>query len=177
MLWARLAVSMQQPVSGWQSSSWLRGSGGQMEAPHGSHALKIRAEGGEEGATNSPQMEGWGACRKEGAGRVGRAINVLKSCTVLPNTKQLITAQKNWNKNRWSVHMWKREKRSKLQIGLWSASRAKCGGNLDFSANKPPNQSGALNIAELESVWILQPSVLNRRWCRLAPALRSYTVA
>lgn len=90
MLWARLALSMQQSASGWQSSSWLRGSGGQMEAPHGSHALKIRAEGGEEGATNSPQMEGWGVCGKEEvAGRTGRALNVLKSCTVLPNTKQL----------------------------------------------------------------------------------------
>lgn len=42
----------------------VRGSGGQMEAPHVSHAFKKeqRAEG--VGATNSPQMERWGACGK-----------------------------------------------------------------------------------------------------------------
>lgn len=56
----------------------------------------------------------------------------------------------------------KKKKRSKLQVGLWSASRLKRKGTFTFQL-RITDQSGALNIAELESVWILQPSVLNRR--------------
>lgn len=67
----------------------VRGSGGQMEAPHGSHAFEKSRR---VGATNSPQME------KVWEGHVGRGrcrvYNLLSSCTVLPNTKHLITAPK-----------------------------------------------------------------------------------
>lgn len=74
----------------------VRGSGGQMEAPHGSHAFKkSRGWRGNQQPTDGKVRDMY---EEDGGGR-GSGYNVLKSCTVLPNTKQLITAQKklaNW---------------------------------------------------------------------------------
>ncbi len=100
MLWAR-AVLMQQPASGrhvWTGAGFGGADGGTTWKPC------IQKE---------QRAEGWGqptAHRWKGEGCVGRGrcvcgggYNVWKSCTVLPNTKQLITAQKMCQLS-WAFH-------------------------------------------------------------------------
>lgn len=124
-----------------------------------------RRGGGNQQPTDGRVRGVWerGSCRKDGTGF--KCAEILHCAA-----KYKTTAQKN--KKIYCANWAEKKKRPKLQIGLWSMSRLKRRGTFTFQL-RITDQSGALNIAELESVWILQPSVLNRRWCRLEPTLRS----
>lgn len=161
MLWA-LAVLMQQPASDWQSSNWSGAQGGRwrhhMEAMHSKNKVKKtkkRAEGGGVGATNSPQMKRWRACRKR---KVLGAYDVLKSCTVLPNTKQLITAQKTWQLSR-VLHTQKDKHGQNCRSDCGVSRRLETEEAVLFTKRTPTSeitsQSVVHNIAELKRVGIL----------------------
>lgn len=91
---------------------------------------KEQRAGGWTGGQGQPTAHRWkgegrvgrGRCRKRGGGRGDYNV---KSCTVLPNTKQLITAQKDVP-TELTIHTQKDW--SKLHIVLWSASWIRHGG-------------------------------------------------
>lgn len=119
-------------------------------------------------------MERWRACRMR---KVLGAYDVLKSCTVLPNTKQLITAQKTCQLSR-ALHTQKDKHGQNCRLDYGVNHKLEMEEAVHFTKITPTSgitsQSVVHNIAELKRVGIVQPSALNHRWFRLVPTLSSY---